>query len=148
MTNPIFNTYKKLLIFVFLSFNLFFAFGYDCSLLYSDVQTGEAPDPRAIVCVIGSAFTIFIGMGGLVLVYMVLWGAFKLSMSQGDPKGYIAAQNTWFYALLGFLVVVMFFGIYIIATQILGLPIPTFFNIQQRIEDAIAGFMTAAGIRF
>ena len=87
-------------------------------------------------------------MGGLVLVYMVLWGAFKLSMSQGDPKGYIAAQNTWFYALLGFLVVVMFFGIYIIATQILGLPIPTFFNIQQRIEDAIAGFMTAAGIRF
>ncbi|NMB69589.1 hypothetical protein GYA27_00075 [candidate division WWE3 bacterium] len=145
--------YKQIFTFIFLAFNIFVTFGYDCSILTTDVEQGSsplssvgAPDPRAFVCIVGRVINIFIGMAAVAFIYMVLYGAFKLSMSQGDPKGYAGAQNTWFYALIGFLIVVGFFSVYLIVAGILGLPTPNPGMFLDRIEEGIAGFMSAACI--
>jgi hypothetical protein len=145
------NMYKQIITFIFLAFNLFFTFGYDCSILTTDVEQGSsadaaigAPDPRAMVCIIARVINVFVGVGAVAFVYMILFGAFKLSMAQGDPKGYIGAQNTWFYALIGFLIVVGFFSVYLILANTLGLPTPGPNLFLNRIEEGIAGFMEAA----
>jgi len=147
------NMYKQIITFIFLAFNLFFTFGYDCSILTQDVEHGNspastlgAPDPRAVVCIIARVINVFVGMGAVAFVYMILFGALKLSMSQGDPKGYIGAQNTWFYALIGFLIVAGFFSVYVIIANTLGLPVPGPNLFLTRIEEGIKGFMDAACI--
>lgn len=143
--------YKQLITFILLAFNLFFTFGYDCSILTQDVEQGSspastlgAPDPRALVCIIARVINVFVGVGMVVFIYMILFGALKLSMAQGDPKGYVGAQNTWFYALIGLLIVVGFFGVYLIAANTLGLPTPGPNLFLDRIEEGIAGFMEAS----
>ena len=137
---------KASIAYTFIAFNFFMAFAYDCSGFDADIVSGEAPSPLAFVCVIGRVMNVLVLVAGLGLVYMILWGAFKLSMSQGDPKGYVGAQNTWFYAIIGFLIVVGFFALYMIMAQILGLPAPSTDFLQQRIEDAISNLMGAAGL--
>lgn len=143
--------YKQIFTFIFLAFNMFSAFGYDCSILTTDIDQGSdrgvgAPDPRALVCIVSRVINIFIGMAAVAFIYMILYGAFKLSMSQGDPKGYAGAQNTWFYALIGFLIVAGFFSVYLILANILGLPTPNPNVLVNSIEDGIKGFMDAACI--
>lgn len=137
---------KSFIAYGFLAFNFFITFAYDCAGFDADIVSGEAPSPLAISCVIGRIINVVVLVAGLGLVYMILWGAFKLSMSQGDPKGYVGAQNTWFYAIIGFLIVVGFFALYTIMAQILGLPVPSTDGLQQRIEDAVSNLMGAAGL--
>lgn len=139
--------FRRLIVFSFLLFNMVFAFAQvNCSQLDSDIASGEAPNPVNFVCVVGRVINVLVLVAGLGLVYMILWGALKLSMSQGDPKGYIGAQNTWFYAFVGFLIVTGFFAIYTILAQIIGLPVPSTAIITDGLANAIIAIMTAAQV--
>lgn len=139
--------YKRLSVFLLLLFNFAISFAQvNCSTLDADIVSGEAPNPINFACVVGRVINVLVLCAGIAFAYMVLWGALKLSMAQGDPKGYAAAQNTWFYAFVGFLIVTGFFVVYLIIANILGLPVPTTGFITDGVADAIVGIMRAAKV--
>lgn len=59
-------------------------------------------DPAAIVCVIQNIVIVAVAIVGTLFVLMIAYGAYKLSMALGDPKGYSGAIMVWQYALIGF----------------------------------------------
>lgn len=123
------------------------AFAYDCSQLSSDLNSGQAPSPLAIVCIIARVINVFILFVGIVLIVMIAYSAIKLSLTLGDPKGFKGVQSTWQYIIIGTFVVLGFFAIFRIVTHVLG--ISNFYDpnaLVQRIEDGITRFLQAAGI--
>lgn len=76
-------------------------YAYDCS-----VRGNSPPRLEQIVCPFARVINVMIYAGGAILVIMLLWGAIKLALAVGDPKGMQAASMTWTYALLGFAIIV------------------------------------------
>jgi hypothetical protein len=117
-----------------------------CQDLQNSAGSGEAPDPRGIVCLLVRIINVFVLVAGLALLYMILWGALKLTMSYGDPKGFMGAQNTWLYAFIGFLIVIGFFTAYVVLANTLGLPTPSPTGVQNALLEAIGGLLEAAEV--
>lgn len=80
----------------------------------------EDPSPLAIVCPIVRVFNIAIFAAGAIFVGMIVYGAIKLALSLGDPKGYQGAQQTWFWSVIGLLVVIGVFTLLYVIDNILG----------------------------
>lgn len=76
-------------------------YAYDCT-----VEGSNAPRLEQIVCPFARVINVMIYAAGAALVLMLLWGAIKLALAVGDPKGMQAASMTWTYALVGFAVIV------------------------------------------
>jgi hypothetical protein len=107
--------YKKSFIFLFLASNFVFTFAQGCSL-----GGDGAPDPSSIACILSNIISIAIGVAGAIFVAMIAYGAIKLSMALGDPKGYAGAISTWQYALIGVGAVVGVYGILSIVGKLVG----------------------------
>lgn len=123
-----------------------YAINYDCSQLTSEIASGEAPSPLAMVCIAARVLNIIVLVVGIALVVMILWGALKMSTALGDPKGVKGGHDTWTYAAIGAGIVVGVFAIYSIIAQILGLPAMPSDFLLTRIETALIGFLNAANI--
>ena len=108
----------------------------------------DNPSPLAIICPFVKVFNVAVlGAGGL-LVIIIIYGAIKLAMSLGDPKGYQAAQQTWFWGVIGFAVIVGAYSLIYILDKILGLGIvgagPN--SIFDNFLNAFTGLLTEVGI--
>jgi hypothetical protein len=71
--------------------------------------------------IFGRIFNTALFVAGGVLVVMIAYGAWKSAMATGDPRGLESAKQTWSYALYGFIVVVIFFALFLIITNIFGI---------------------------
>lgn len=109
------------------------ALALDCSY---DPRNSSAKDPSLaqIVCPFSRFFNVLVYSSGAVFVIVMLYGAIKLGISLGDPKGYQAAQLTWNYGVLGFLIIVGFFLIFNIIMGFVGV---TGYNPFDQIASAI-----------
>lgn len=115
----------------------------DCSNLTS----GDAPTPVQIVCPLLRVVNFMVLVVGAVFVIMILYGAIKLSMALGDPKGLEGARQTWTWTIVGGLIVLGFFAIFTIVVGIFGSSqFPTFNTFSDRLEDSIVGLMCEAGV--
>ena len=138
---------KSSLFFITLFWAAYPVFAYNCGTLTSELSSGEAPSPLAIVCVIARVLNVFILFVGVVLIIMIAYSAIKLGMSLGDPKGYKGVQSTWQYIAIGAFVVLGFYAIFRIITHALGLTNFADPNaLIDRIEGALERLLQAAGI--
>ena len=111
--------------------------------------TLENPSPLAIVCPVIRVLNVMVLSVGAVFVFMVLYGAIKLSLSLGDPKGYEGAHQTWVWAVIGLGVIVGFYAILLIMDNIFGLGILTGANptgIFDNLVGALEGLLSEIGI--
>jgi hypothetical protein len=108
--------YKKSAVYIFLATNFIFTFAQSCSIAGDD-----APDPASIACILSRVIAIALAVVGSVFIAMVAYGAIKLAMALGDPKGYAGAISTWQYALMGLGAVIGVFGILSIVGKLVGI---------------------------
>lgn len=64
--------------------------------------------PHLVVILINAAFVF----AGVVALAFIIWGAFKIARSGGDPKQLETARHTIMYAIIGLILV--FFSIFIV----------------------------------
>lgn len=126
--------YSQILIYTILLSNLYFTFGQALPASTCSLGTDDAPDVTAIACVLGRVITILLYVGGALFIAMVAYGAIKLAMASGDPKGYEGAKATWTYAVIGVGVVVGSAAIFSIVGKLFGI---TFLDPNSMI-DALA----------
>ncbi len=110
--------YKKSFLYLLLGSNFAFTFAAGCS-----VDGNEAPDPAAFACILERLITIAVVVAGLIFIAMVGYGAIKLSMALGDPKGYAGAISTWQYALIGLFAIILVGGILSVVGKLIGVDI-------------------------
>lgn len=84
-------------------------------------KTYVTTNPLAIVCPVVRILNIMMIMGGVTLVVMILFAAYRFSTSTGDPKAIKGAQNTLTYSIMGFLIVIGVYTIMRILVAIFGL---------------------------
>ena len=106
----------------------------------------DPPLPEQIVCPFIGIINITIGLVGAMIVVMCVYGGIKLSLSLGDPKGYAGAQNTWFWAVVGGGVVVLFYSGIVITAGFFGIKVPGPAELTDDVVAAIQGFLAAAKI--
>lgn len=103
--------------------------------VFSSVQSHaslEDPTLGDLFDLLVRVFNIAMLCVGGVLVLMIAYGAFKASMSLGDPKGLEAAKATWVNALIGAFIVL---GVFVIFNIVLG-----FFGISDTFKSGIGIF--------
>lgn len=125
------NLYGKVAVYLFLIFNL----AVSHAQLSCDLGTDDAPSPTAIACIIGRIINIATLVGGMAFVAMVGYGAAKLAMAAGSPKGYEGAKNTWQWALIGAFTIA---GVYMILSVVGKL-----FGFSISPTDMVSGFSNA-----
>lgn len=123
-----------------------FALTYLCSDLSSQLISGEAPSPIAIMCIVARIINVFVLSVGAVLIVTIMYGGIKLSTSFGDVKGFQGGKKTWEYAVIGAGVVIGFIAIYTIMANILGLPAIGLNDLLERIERWLIQLMMNAEI--
>lgn len=91
----------------------------------SDCNVGSAgsgaPYPGDIICPLIRIVNLLILVAGVGLAVFIGYGAIKLSASTGDPKAYEASLRTFWFAIIGFFVVVGSFALLFILDTTLGL---------------------------
>jgi hypothetical protein len=113
--------YNQILIFSMLMSNLYFSFAQALPAGGCNLGTDDAPNPSSIACILGRVITIMLYVAGAIFVAMVAYGAIKLAMASGDPKGYEGARLTWTYAIMGVGVVLGFGAIFSIVGKLFGI---------------------------
>lgn len=108
---------------------------------FVDVATSP-PEPSLvlIVCPIVRIFNILIILAGSAFVILIFIGAYKYSLSQGDPKGLEGAKATITHALLGFLLVAGVFVLLQIIQRAFGLDLVVlkpFSALQEGIQELL-----------
>lgn len=81
----------------------------------------EPPSLEMLVCPIVRVFNMIILLVGVVLIIMIIYGAIKLALSLGDPKGLESAKATWVHAGIGLGIVLGFWGILTILMNRFGI---------------------------
>jgi len=101
------------------------------------VYAADPPTLEESQQVIENIFNILVLSAVGVFVAVVAYGIWKSSLSVGDPRGLEGAKSTWTYALYGFLVVILFFAIFVIAQKLLGIPVLTPKELLNKVFEAI-----------
>lgn len=127
----------------------FAATPFTCASIAEGSPEDDPPLILFIACPLIKAINVLVFASTLVFAAMLGWGAIKMSLALGDPKGYEAAKNTMFYAFIGFCVVVFSFVILNIVSRIFGWsiggnPNDLFMTFQTNFENFLGSF----GIRF
>ncbi len=98
-----------------LVFSVVFAFNFNSAYAAPDCGgslIGDVPPSlEMILCPIIRVFNAIILLVGAALVIMIIYGAIKLALSLGDPKGLESAKATWVHAGIGLGIVLGFWGV-------------------------------------
>ena len=97
------------------------AFALNCDLTSSNLDGVAVPMPSQIICPLLRLLNLALMLSGVVLAVLIGYGAIKLSVSLGDPKGYEGSMRTFLFAIIGFFVVVGSFSLLLILNRTLGL---------------------------
>src|SRR3989344_8277583 len=89
-----------------------------------DLLGDEPPSLTQLFCPVVRVFNAAILLVGAILVIMIIYGAIKLALSLGDPKGFESAKATWLYAGIGLGVILGFWGLLTIIMNRLNLGTP------------------------
>ncbi len=81
----------------------------------------EVPLPSQIICPFLRLINLALMLSGVVLAVFIGYGAIKLAVSLGDPKGYEGSMRTFLFAIIGFFVVVGAFSLLFVLNNTLGL---------------------------
>jgi len=71
-----------------------------------NITTDADPSPVQIICPLAKILSVLVYAGGALFIVTVFITAYKLAMSQGDPKGIQGARDTATYAVFGFIIVI------------------------------------------
>jgi len=118
---------SSLLIFLILMFVPRVAFAaVNCNYQSVNITTTgtqgiEVPLPSQIICPFLRLINLALMLSGVVLTVFIGYGAIKLSVSLGDPKGYEGSMRTFLFAIIGFFIVVGAFSLLFILNNTLGL---------------------------
>ncbi|MFC1756183.1 hypothetical protein ACFLZK_02205 [Patescibacteria group bacterium] len=99
----------------------------DCDLhstSFTNANTGSdivVPMPSQIICPFLRLINLALMLSGVALAVFIGFGAIKLSVSLGDPKGYEGSMRTFLFAIIGFFVVVGSFSLLFMLNRTLGL---------------------------
>jgi len=122
--------------------NINVAYAIDCAI----PTNGGPPRITQIVCPFIRIFNVAIYVVGAVFVIMIIYGGIKISMSFGDPKGLESGKLTWTHAVAGAAIVVGFFAIILIITNLLGIKtFPNPFSAFEQIVTAITKLLKNDG---
>lgn len=69
------------------------------------------PEAKLDQANLGSLLQIVFGLAGALSIMLVTYGAFKYSISQGDPGATAKAKDTIMYAVIGTVLCIFAFGI-------------------------------------
>lgn len=121
-----------------LAFNLNNAYAAPaCSgSLIGTAGNDDPPSLEMLLCPVIRVFNAIILLVGVVLIIMIIYGAIKLALSLGDPKGLESAKATWVHAGIGLGIVLGFWGVLSI--------IMNRFNIIGYYADPMAPFNAAS----
>jgi hypothetical protein len=95
--------------------------GFSCDDYYNTIN--NPVDPKALmylICPVQSIINIGLGFVGASLILMILYGAVKLVMANGDPKQLEGARLVWTWAFFGALVVLFSIVIVNIVFRVFG----------------------------
>ncbi len=106
---------RKISPYAYLMTHFIFTHAQGCSL-----GTDDAPVPSAIACVVGRIIQIAITSAGGVFTAMIGYGAIKMAMANGDPKGYEGAKLTWQWAVIGIFVILGCYMIFSVVGRLFG----------------------------
>jgi hypothetical protein len=117
-----------------------------CDTATTDLQNGDAPSPRAVLCPVVRVFNVLILSVGVILIIMIGYGSVKVFMSLGEPKGLAGAKQTWTFAVIGGGIVLFFFVFYTIVANALGLGAYTPMGLVNLIDNGLVSFFVTAQI--
>jgi hypothetical protein len=75
---------------------------------------------RCIPVVLGNIINFLVLFAGIVCVFLIIYSGYKFITSEGDPERISMARKTLFYALGGFLFVLLSFFFLNIVAQFTG----------------------------
>jgi hypothetical protein len=104
------------LVFAFYAKN---SYALDCNL--DAVPGTPAPLPSQILCPLVRVVNLGLILSGVALVVFIGYGAIRLAVSLGDPKGYEASMRAFLFAVIGFFIVVGAFSILFLLNKTFGL---------------------------
>ena len=103
----------------------------------------ENPSVSQILCPIIRVVNILAYAVGAIFIIVLIWGAFKLAMAQGDPKAYSSAINTWYWLVIGAFVVVGYYAFTTILSKAFGFQMV---NPLDDFEANLCNFLRNVGI--
>ena len=123
-TRKTITTFLIVLIFVFVPRAAFAQINCDLNAVNFAVTGSDdivVPMPSQIICPFLRLINLALMLSGVVLAVFIGFGAIKLSVSLGDPKGYEGSMRTFLFAIIGFFVVVGSFSLLFMLNRTLGL---------------------------
>ena len=127
------------------NFNSVYADVPDCSgSLIGTAGNDNPPSLDKLFCPVVRVFNAAILLVGAILVIMIIYGAIKLALSLGDPKGFESAKATWLYAGIGLGIILGFWGLLTIIMNRLNLgdtysgPLDPFLRAMEGIQALLA----------
>lgn len=79
-----------------------------------------------IVLIIGNVISLLAPLAGIAFFAMLIYGGFQLMMAGGDPKAAAGAKNTFTFAVLGIILVVVVWLLLLLVEQVTGIQDLTF----------------------
>jgi hypothetical protein len=116
MTN---KTSSQIAIYLFLLTNAVSTFAQTAT--GCNLGTDDAPQISSIACILARIISLMLICAGAIFVGMIGYGAIKLGMAQGDPKGYQGAKDTWTWALIGVAIILGVGGIFSVVGKLFGI---------------------------
>lgn len=87
---------------------------------------GDAAQLTDLEGIFQNALGAALGLGGILLFFMILAGGFQYMTSAGDPKKLEGAQHTLTYAIVGMVLVAAAYLILVIINEITGADVINF----------------------
>lgn len=119
------------------SMRLLFVSSFLVLLDASVLAAEDVPSLGDIFDTLVNILNLAIFVVGGVFVIMLAYGAFKASMSLGDPKGLEAAKATWINTIIGVFIVVGVFVIFNIVLNFFNIGGVTGIGIFDRFSEAV-----------
>lgn len=94
-------------------------YAIDCNL--GSPENPGVPTVEQLICPVARLLNAAMLLAGVALAIMIAFGAIKMALSFGDPKGYQASTRTLIFALIGFLIVIGALTILTIINRTFGL---------------------------
>lgn len=120
------NKLKKISLMAFLPFVLMLLlYGVVDAQPFSGSNPSSVPFPnpagsQSIIQIVKNTIGWLIGVGALIAAAVVVYAAFQLLTSGGDPAKAQNAKKTILYAVIGYAILLLSWGIVVIIQQILG----------------------------
>lgn len=80
---------------------------------------------KTVIKILQDITGFFIGIGGFIAAAVVVYAGFQFLFSGGDPQKVNNAKRIIIYAIIGYAIIILSWGIIRIIQQLLGIP-PTF----------------------